>query len=175
MNTVLASRNGLDAADRAIIVATQDGLPLVERPYDEVARQTGLAPEDVKKRLLSMLERGVIRRIGVVPNHYRLGFAANGMSVWDIDDEAVDEMGDLVGALDYVTHCYRRPRRLPVWPYNLFAMVHAKTRNEVEEKVAAIAAILSDVCRGHEIIYSSRILKKTGLRLCNAEKKQCSG
>ncbi|HHI81842.1 MAG TPA: Lrp/AsnC family transcriptional regulator, partial [Rhizobiales bacterium] len=70
MNTVLASRSGLDAADRAIIVATQEGLPLVERPYDEIARQTGLSPDDVKNRLLSMLERGVIRRIGVVPNHY---------------------------------------------------------------------------------------------------------
>ena len=171
MSTVVASRSGLDTADRAIIVATQEGLPLVERPYDEIARQTGLAPDDVKNRLLSMLERGVIRRIGVVPNHYRLGFAANGMSVWDIHDDAVDRMGALVGALDYVTHCYRRPRRLPVWPYNLFAMVHAKTRDEVEEKVAAIAAILSDECRGHEIIYSTRILKKTGLRLCNAEKK----
>ncbi len=69
-----------------------------------------------------------------------------------------------VGGLDFVSHCYRRPRHLPDWPYNLFAMVHGKDRTEVEEKSRRIADLLGDACRGHEILYSSRILKKTGLR-----------
>ena len=170
---------GIDAHDRKLIVATQNGLPLVERPYDEIARNTGLSPGDVKQRMKSMLERGVIRRIGVVPNHYKLGFTANGMSVWNVNDDVVDEIGKVVGELEYVTHCYKRPRHLPIWPYNLFAMVHGTSRNEVEDKVAAIAVILKDASNGHEIVYSSRILKKTGLRLGvrpqnNLEKKQCS-
>ena len=100
-----------------------------------------------------------------MPNHYKLGYTANGMSVWDVADDAVDALGARVGALDFVTHCYRRPRRLPAWRYNLFAMVHGRTRAEVEGKVATIARLLGDACRAHEVLYSTRILKKTGLRL----------
>jgi DNA-binding Lrp family transcriptional regulator len=100
-----------------------------------------------------------------VPNHYALGYRANGMSVWDVDDAAVSELGRKVGALPAVSHCYRRPRRPPAWPYNLFAMVHARSRAEVEAEVAGIAAVLGAACRAHEILYSTAILKKTGLRL----------
>jgi len=107
----------------------------------------------------------VIRRIGVVPNHYALGYRANGMSVWDVPDELVDDFGARIGAIDFVSHCYRRPRHLPLWPYNLFAMVHGKSRDEVESKVAEIAALLGARARAHEILYSTRILKKTGMRL----------
>jgi DNA-binding Lrp family transcriptional regulator len=78
------------------------------------------------RRLQRMLDTGVIRRIGAVPNHYAIGYTANGMSVWDVDDARIDELGARVGALEFVTHCYRRPRRLPDWPYNLFAMVHSQ-------------------------------------------------
>ena len=76
-----------------------------------------------------------------------------------------DELGARVGALDFVTHCYRRPRRLPDWPYNLFAMVHSRSREEVAVRVAEIAVLLGDACRGHDILYSTAILKKTGLRI----------
>ena len=155
----------LDAADRAIIAATQDGLPLVPRPYHEVAQQVGLAPEEVMQRLQAMQEAGIVRRIGAVPNHYRLGFAANGMTVWDVPDHRVSELGPRVGALDFVSHCYHRPRHPPEWPYNLFAMVHARTTDEVEALVEEIAAVLGDADRGHEVLYSTRLLKKTGLRI----------
>ncbi|HSD61175.1 MAG TPA: winged helix-turn-helix transcriptional regulator, partial [Burkholderiales bacterium] len=140
------------------------GLPLLPRPYHALAEQLGLSAEDVMARLRRMLDAGIIRRIGAVPNHYAIGYRANGMSVWDVPDERVDELGAQVGALDFVSHCYRRPRRLPDWPYNLFAMVHGKSREEVEEKVRRIAALLGSADRGHEVLYSTRILKKTGLR-----------
>ncbi len=155
----------IDEIDRRIIAATQAGLPLVARPYHTVAEQLGLEPEDVMRRLADMLETGVIRRIGVVPNHYALGLTANGMSVWDVDDAEVERLGRAVGALDFVSHCYLRPRRLPVWPYNLFAMVHGQDRDEVADKAAAIAELLGVACRGRDILYSTRILKKTGLRI----------
>jgi DNA-binding Lrp family transcriptional regulator len=90
---------------------------------------------------------------------------ANGMSVWDVADDRVDALGERVGALPFVTHCYRRPRALPDWPYNLFAMLHGKTRDEVEAKRAQVAALLGAACRGNDILYSTRILKKAGLRL----------
>jgi DNA-binding Lrp family transcriptional regulator len=150
--------------DQAIVRALQDGLPCVPRPYHAVAQRLGMAPDVVLARVRALQASGAIRRIGVVPNHYRLGWTANGMSVWDVDDDAVDVLGAAVGALDCVSHCYRRPRRPPAWRYNLFAMVHGADRSEVEAKVAQIAAVLGGAARAHDILYSTRILKKAGLR-----------
>lgn len=155
----------LDATDRQIIRATQGGLPLVPEPYAAVADAVGLTEPEVIARMTAMQTRGVIRRIAVAPNHYALGMTANGMSVWDVADDRISELGARIGALPYVTHCYQRPRALPDWPYNLFAMLHGESRGEVEGKHAEVAAILGDACRGHDILYSTRILKKTGLRL----------
>ena len=155
----------LDATDRLLMVATQGGLPLVSRPYDALGDQLGIAADEVLRRLQRMLDSGVIRRIGAVPNHYAIGYTANGMSVWDVDDARIDELGVRVGALEFVTHCYRRPRRLPDWPYNLFAMVHSQNREEVAARVAEIRVLLGDACRSHDILYSTAILKKTGLRI----------
>lgn len=155
----------LDALDRAIVAATQAGLPRTIRPYQVVAEQVGATPAEVMARLQRMQESGMIRRIGAVPNHYRLGYKANGMTVWNVPDERVRELGEKVGALDFVSHCYHRPRHLPEWPYNLFAMVHGHDRDEVAGQIETIAAILGDADRGHDVLYSTRILKKTGLRI----------
>ncbi len=155
----------LDDFDRALIAATQGGLPLVPRPYDAVGERLGVSGKQVRERLAQMLETGLIRRIGAVPNHYRLGFTANGMSVWDVDDALVDQLGERIGQLPGVSHCYRRPRRLPSWPYNLFAMLHGRTRAEVEQQAVQLRELLGTACRGHDILYSTAILKKTGLRL----------
>ena len=157
--------DGLDEIDRRLVLATQAGLPLVSRPYHLLGEQLGVPAAEVQTRLRRMLEGGLIRRIGAVPNHYAIGYTANGMSVWDVADDHVDALGERVGALDFVTHCYRRPRSLPDWPYNLFAMVHGGSRAEVAEKLARIALILGANCRAHDVLYSTRILKKSGLRL----------
>jgi DNA-binding Lrp family transcriptional regulator len=155
----------LDDLDRRLIRATQAGLPLVPRPYEAVGASLGIDGETVRERLQAMLGAGLIRRIGAVPNHYRLGFTANGMSVWDVADARVDELGQRIGDLPGVSHCYRRPRRLPVWPYNLFAMLHGRSREEVEEQAGHIASLLGEACKSNDILYSTAILKKTGLRL----------
>lgn len=155
----------LDELDRRIVRATQSGLPLVRRPYEAVGAALGISGEQVRERLQAMLDAGLIRRIGAVPNHYRLGFSANGMSVWDVADERVDELGERIGQLPFVSHCYRRPRRAPVWNYNLFAMLHGRSRDEVEAQAAQVAALLGDACRARDILYSIAILKKTGLRI----------
>ena len=155
----------LDATDRAIVAATQAGLPLVPRPCHAIAAELGLDPAQVMRCLQRMLDTGAIRRIAAVPNHYALGYRANGMSVWDVDDAEVAEAGRGIGALTFVSHCYLRPRHPPLWPYNLFAMVHGRSRTEVEAHVAEIAARLGGRQRAHDVLYSRRILKKTGLRL----------
>lgn len=159
----------LDDIDRSLIRATQGGLPLLPKPYEAIAARVGIDEGEVRRRLAAMLECGVIRRIGAVPNHYALGYTANGMSVWDVDDAAIDAAGERVGALPFVTHCYRRPRRLPEWPYNLFAMVHGTSREEVMAHVDEIRALLAHqvpgALRGSDVLFSTAILKKTGLRL----------
>ena len=111
-----------------------------------------------------MKQSGVIRRIAAVPNHYALGYKANGMTVWDVPDDRINELGRKVGELDFVSHCYHRPRFLPEWPYNLFAMVHAHTRDEAKTLMATIGELLGENDHGHDILFSTKILKKTGLR-----------
>lgn len=159
----------IDDIDRRLIRATQAGLPLHSRPYDEVAETVGISAAEVRSRLQAMLDNGVIRRIGAVPNHYAVGYVANGMSVWDVDDALIDVAGALVAAQPYVTHCYRRPRHLPDWPYNLFAMVHGRNRAAALAHVDEIHHLLSDTYPGamrqYDVLFSSAILKKTGLRL----------
>ncbi len=155
----------LDAADRRLVAATQAGLPLVPCPYQAVGEAIGLEGDEVIRRLERLLRQGVVRRIGAVPNHYRLGLRANGMTVWDIPDNWVDELGEALGRLDAVSHCYERPRHPGVWPYNLFAMVHGHDRQEVMGKMEGMRRLLDHVLRGHEVLFSSAILKKTGLRL----------
>ncbi len=155
----------LDAIDRQIIVATQAGLPLVAEPFAALALQLELDVDEVLQRVADMQACGIIRRIAAVPNHYALGYTVNGMSVWNVSDERIAELGSLVGGQDYVSHCYQRPRHLPQWPYNLFAMVHGRSSGDVVTKVTAIKTLLGEHCRGHEVLYSKRILKKTGLRI----------
>lgn len=155
----------LDDTDRAIVRATQAGLPLVPRPYGQIAEALGLGEGDVMERLRRMLAGGIIRRIGAVPNHFALGLDRNAMTVWDVDDATVSRHGREIGALEFVSHCYHRPRALPLWPYNLFAMVHGRSDEEIAAKTAMIAARFGGDCRASDVLVSKRILKKTGLRL----------
>lgn len=155
----------LDPLDRQLIAATQSGLPLVPEPYEALGAMVGVSAQEVQARLAAMLAAGLIRRIGAVANHYRLGYTANGMTVWDVDDAQVDALAARVALLPGVTHCYRRTRERPAWPYNLFVMLHGRSRAEVERQADAVAAILGDACAARDILYSTQLLKKTGLRL----------
>ena len=100
-----------DDLDRRIVLASQEGLALCPQPYHRIAEQIGAAPGDVMARMTAMLENGAIRRIAAVPNHYALGFTANGMSVWDVTEEDAASAGAAIGALPFVSHCYLRTRR----------------------------------------------------------------
>ena len=154
----------LDEIDRSIISATESGLPLTPQPYQTLAKQLNMTATDVMQRMSVMQEQGVIRRIGAVPNHYRLGYTFNGMTVWNIADAHIDEMGARVGQLDFVSHCYHRPRHEPEWQYNLFAMVHSRTEADVNQQIQIIADLLGEHNLGQDVLYSTKILKKTGLR-----------
>lgn len=160
-----ASQPEADAAlQRRIVVALQDGLPVSRHPYRDCAAQLGISEDALLAQLQLMQASGAVRRIGVVPNHYALGYSHNLMVVWDIADAHVDKLGQQIGQLEFVSHCYRRPRK-PGWPYNLFVMVHGRGSDEAEQKIAAVRTLVGDAYRDHAALKSTRILKKTGLRI----------
>ncbi len=160
--TVKHSTQPDDAIQRQLIVEIQSGLPLVERPYAEIARKLGIDEQEVMRRIEIMLTTGAIRRMGVVVRHHELGYRANAMLVWDIADDQVDEMGKLLSAVDCITLCYQRPRHLPHWPYNLFTMIHGKERHSVEQRIEEIVQkySLSDTPRA--TLFSLRRFKQRG-------------
>lgn len=154
----------MSATDRSLLHAMKDGLPLVPRPYAEIARRAGLDEGEVVERLRAMTEDGTLKRFGVVVRHRALGYRANAMTVWDVPDFRVREAGEKLAALDFVTLCYRRPRRMPRWPYNLFAMIHGRDRNRVEELVEQ-ASWLAGLCDCERAVLFSRCcFKQRGAR-----------
>ena len=122
-------------------------------------------------RLIAVLEEllatNKIKRIGAIPNHYALGITANGMSVWDIADDNATRIGRLLAQRPEISHCYRRPRAAG-WPYNIFGMVHGRDRAAVCETVEKIGRELGIIDRPHDVLFSTRLLKKRGTRLKTA-------
>ncbi|MHB8377513.1 MAG: siroheme decarboxylase subunit beta [Dehalococcoidia bacterium] len=149
---------------RAVLAAIQDGLPLEPEPYRVVGERVGMSEARVMELVTSMLAEGKIKRIGAVPDHYALGITANGMSVWDVPDEVASDVGRRLGAREEITHCYKRPRRAS-WPYNIFGMVHARSRDEVVATVERIAQELGLARYPHDVLFSTRLLKKRGTRV----------
>lgn len=147
-----------------LIEAIQDGLPLVARPYRAIAGRIGCTESGVIAQLGDMLERGIIKRLGVVVRHHELGYRANAMVVWDVPDERVDHVGLQLGDQDCVTLCYRRPRRLPEWRYNLFSMVHGQDRNEVLDCIGRMTAALGLRDIPHAVLFSGRRFRQRGAR-----------
>lgn len=152
----------LTSEDRALIKVVQSGLPIVSRPYAEIAKQLNSSEADVISRLQYLIDNGAIKRYGVVVRHKELGYTANGMVVWDIPDDKVEEMGLCIGKYDCVTLSYRRPRRLPDWSYNLFTMVHGSSREEVTQKVEDIVEKCGLQNIEHNILFSTRRFKQRG-------------
>lgn len=150
--------------DRQLLATLEEGLPLVSRPYARLASSIGLSELDVIARLGRLIAEGIIRRFGVVVRHRELGYQANAMVVWDLPDESVAEAGRILAALPYITLCYRRPRRLPDWPYNLFCMIHGRDRSAVVALVEAATQHAGLAERPREILFSRRRFKQRGAR-----------
>jgi DNA-binding Lrp family transcriptional regulator len=152
----------LTAQDRALIKAVESGLPIVSHPYADIAKQLNTTEQDVISRLQQLIDNGAIKRYGVVVRHKELGYTANGMVVWDVPDDRVDELGICIGKYECVTLSYRRPRRLPNWSYNLFTMVHGSNREQVTQKVAEIVEACGLQNIEHTILFSTRRFKQRG-------------
>ncbi|OAQ52262.1 hypothetical protein HTG_11615 [Natrinema mahii] len=159
----------LSPAERDLVIEVQDGMPLTATPYADVADAIGRDREWVLETLARFEREGKIRRIGVVPNHYALGYTENGMTVWNVPDEVVPEVGPEIAALPFVTHCYRRPRHEGVWPYNFFAMTHGRSEAESQRRVEQVRERMEEYwdvrADDWDTLHSTQILKKTGIRM----------
>lgn len=148
------------------MAALERPLPLTARPFAQIADETGIPEDVVIERIQGWLSAGVIRRFGARIAHRGIGYTANGMSVWNVPDDRLDEAGRTVAAFREVSHCYARPRA-PGWPYNLFAMIHAHRREKVLAVVRRIAGAIGPA--EHDVLFSVKEFKKTAPRLFNRE------
>lgn len=169
-------RAALTAEDRALAAALDDGLDLAPRPYAALAARLGWDEDAVIARLERLLSLGVLRRFGVVVRHHELGYSANAMVVWDVADARVSEVGRRLAGEPAVTLCYRRPRREPDWPYNLFSMVHGRDRAAVlaevgrlRDRLRAEFALADLACAP---LFSRRRFKQCGTRHAPARRPE---
>jgi DNA-binding Lrp family transcriptional regulator len=151
----------VDDTDLQLLAALQGGLPLAPRPYDEIGARIGLGGEEVRQRLAKLKQIDVLKRFGVVVRHHELGYGANAMVVWDVPDMRVRSLGRCLAGFDFITLCYRRPRHA-AWPYNLYCMIHGKSRDEVLGHLEWLMnhCRLHDVA--HEVLFSRRRFKQRG-------------
>lgn len=148
--------------DRRLLAAIQDGVPVTSRPYREVGERLGLSEKDVIERLKSLVRDGIVKRFGLVVHHHELGYSANAMVVWNVPDEDVAGVAGAMTRFPFVTLCYRRPRRLPRWPYNLFCMIHGRDRQTV---LAQIEQLKREADLGGidtAVLFSTRRFKQRG-------------
>jgi len=151
-------------SDRRLLAALERGLDVVPRPFAALAATAGLTEEEAIRRVAALAEQGIIRRFGLIARHHELGYRANAMVVWNIPDERVDAVGARMAEFSFVTLCYRRPRCLPDWPYNLFCMIHGKERTVVEGQVEQLADELGLNGTPCEALFSVRRFKQEGAR-----------
>ena len=170
--TVNNNFQDLDAIDRELIVLLQDGLPLCSRPYAVVAEKIGLDEAELIRRIEKITARGFIKRFGVIVRHHELGYQANAMVVWDIPDAQVYLVADRLKRYPFVTLCYRRPRRLPDWPYNLFCMIHGRDRELVLQQLDSMIRDNHWYHYSHDVLFSKRRFKQRGANYRAEEKSR---
>jgi DNA-binding Lrp family transcriptional regulator len=152
----------VDDINQQLLVEIQHGLPIASRPYAVVGEKLGLSEQEVIARLAQLQSYGLIKRLGVIVKHRKLGYQANAMVVWDIPDEQVQLLGQQLSQFEFVNLCYRRPRQGAAWPYNLFCMIHGKSREIVLQQIE----VLKQACQlqqfPQQILFSRRCFKQRG-------------
>lgn len=152
----------MDELDVRLLKAVQDGLELTERPYQALGEKIGISEDEVIQRLRSLVEEGVIRRFAAAIGHRALGIVANAMIVWKVPERDVERIGQIMASFEDVTHCYERTAE-PEWPYNLYAMVHSRSREECVRMASEIARATG--VKDYKILFSEAEYKKTSARI----------
>jgi len=152
----------IDPIDLQLIVAIQTGLPVVARPYALIAEQLALTENEVIARLRRLKQQGLIKRLGVIVKHRRLGYQANAMVVFDMPDTLVNDKGLQISQLPFINLCYLRPRHGEQWPYNLFCMIHGKSRERVLQQLSQLISSCALQDYPYDILFSPRCFKQRG-------------
>ncbi|MDM7933957.1 MAG: AsnC family transcriptional regulator [Methanothrix sp.] len=152
----------MDQVDLRLLRAVQDGVKMTQRPYRMLGEEIGLSEEEVISRLRRLEAEGVVRRFAATIGHRALGIVANALIVWRVPQTRVVAVGELFAGLKEVTHCYERAAA-PEWPYNLYTMVHSRSR----EECLRIADHLSEISGigDYLVLFSEKEYKKTSTRI----------
>jgi len=152
----------IDAIDFELIGAVQAGLPIAARPYAAIAERLAITEQDVIERLMRLKAQGLIKRWGVVVRHKQLGYQANAMIVMDVPDEHVAAIGQQVSQQSCINLCYQRPRQGETWPYNLYCMIHGKSRELVMQQWLSLQQACDLKPYAFEVLFSRRCFKQRG-------------
>ena len=139
----------------------QEDFPICEEPYKVLAERVGMTEEDFLQRVKDLIAEKKIRKMGAVLRHREVGFKANALCAWNVPPEKLDEVAETMSKNPAVSHCYDRTVA-PNWNYNLYTMIHAKSREECDAKISELAknAGISD----YRVMYSKKEWKKTGMK-----------
>ena len=143
--------------DKHFIRELQKDLKVIPEPFKEMAENLSITTTELFSKAKEYEKNGVMRRFAAILRHRDAGFSANGMVVWQVPDEKIDEIGYKLAAFPQVSHCYRRPVYSD-WQFNLFSMIHARTL-EAAEKIAVEMSEIVEI-KDYRILFSSREFKK---------------
>ncbi len=146
--------------EKRVIASIQQDIPVVERPYLEIARGLGISEELLLDTLRRLCARGVIRRLGATLRHQRTGYRANAMGAWKVPEARIEAVGRTMAAFRQVSHCYRRDPT-PQWPYNLYTMIHAEDEAACRETAGAMSRAAG--VEEYVLLFSRQELKKTSM------------
>ena len=152
----------IDDIDSQLIEIFQQGLPVVSRPYVLIGQQLDISEDEVISRLTLLKQQGLIKRLGVVVNHRRMGYQANAMVVFDVPNHLVDQIGGHISQFGFVNLCYQRPRHAEQWPYNLYCMIHGKNREKVLQQLEYLIESCGLAQFNSEILFSRKCFKQRG-------------
>jgi DNA-binding Lrp family transcriptional regulator len=156
----------LTQLEKRVIASIQEDIPIVERPYRQLAQKLGVDEKTVLETLKNLCRRGVIRRFGATLRHQKSGFAANAMVAWQVDEKRIEKVGQIMASFREVSHCYRRDPT-PNWPYNLYTMVHGTSEENCRQTAGRMAAKAS--VSAYTLLFSRRELKKTSMKYFSSE------
>lgn len=151
----------LSKIDRKIVSLISKDLPLAGRPFKQLADRLNISEDKLLSRIKDYKKRGILRKFSAVLHHINAGFKYNAMCVWNVPEESVVKAGKIIAGFSEVSHCYQR-KKYPEWNYNLYAMVHGKTKSECLKTAEKIS---KKIGFGYgKVLFSTKEFKKTGVR-----------
>ena len=153
--------NEINERDKAVVKALQGDFPLCEEPYKILAEQVGMTEEEFIERVKILTSEKKIRKMGAVLRHREAGFVANALCAWSVPPERLDQVAKIMTENPAVSHCYDRTTA-PNWNYNLYTMIHAKSREECDQIVKNLSELTA--INDFQVLYSKKEWKKTSMK-----------